>query len=147
MTRKMSEISKTKEINQSDIEKAQKVFKTIPFVQLVGMELVDLKAGEATVKLKMRDELRQPHGLLHGGATASVIDTAMAFAVATRLAEGEKASTVDLTVHFLHPVTAGGIVCTAKVVRAGKRILTVSAEVFNDEGKLIATALSTYTKV
>ncbi len=95
----------------------------------------------------MRDELCQPHGLLRGGATASVIDTAMVFAVVTKLEENEKASTVDLTVHYLRPVVEGSIVCTAKIVRGGRRILTVSAEVVNDEGKLIATALSTYTKV
>jgi acyl-CoA thioesterase len=106
-----------------------------------------MKDGEVTLKLAMRDELRQPHGLLHGGATASIIDTAMAFAVVTKLAESEKASTVDLTVHYLRPVVEGEIVCTAKIVRAGRRLLTVSAEVFNDKGKLIATALSTYTKL
>ena len=103
--------------------------------------------GEATVNLKMRDELRQPHGLLHGGATASVIDTAMAFAVVTKLADGEKASTVDLNVYYLRPVTKGEISCTAKIVKAGKTLLTVSAEVFDSEEKLIAAALSTYMKV
>lgn len=143
----MSENGKAKKITEAHFEKAQAVFKTIPFVQLVGMQLIDLSDGAATVKLEMRNELRQPHELLHGGATASLIDTAMAFAVVTELGEGEKASTVDLTVHYLRPVTAGEIVCAAKVVRAGKRILTVSAEVSSGEGKLVATALSTYTKV
>lgn len=128
-------------------EKANSVFETIPFVQLVGMELIEMRDGEATVNLKMRDELRQPHGLLHGGATASLIDTAMAFAVVTKLAKDEKASTVDLNIHFLRPVTKGEISCTAKIVKAGKTLLTVSAEVFDDEEKLIATALSTYMKV
>jgi uncharacterized protein (TIGR00369 family) len=84
---------------------------------------------------------------LHGGATASIIDTATAFAVITVLEKGEKATTVDLTVHYLRPVIKGAITCTAKVVRAGRRLLTVSAEVTNAEGKLIATALSTYSKV
>jgi acyl-CoA thioesterase len=129
----MSETTKTREISQSDLEKAKRAFKTIPFVQLVGMELVDLNDGEATVKLEMRDELRQPHGILHGGATASVIDTAMAFAVVTRLSQDEKASTVDLTVHYLRPVVEGEIVCTAKVVRGGRRLLTVSVDVFNQD--------------
>jgi len=143
----MSENNKAIEISKTQFEKAQRVFKTVPFLQLIGMELVDLKDGEATVKLEMRDALRQPHGLLHGGVTASVIDTAMAFAVVTKLTESEKASTIDLTVHYLRPVVDGEIVCTAKIVRAGKRVFTVSADVSNEKGKLIATALSTYTKV
>jgi hypothetical protein len=63
------------------------------------------------------------------------------------LGENEKATTVDLTVHYLRPVVKGAVTCTAQVLRAGKRLLTVSAEVVNEEGKLIATALSTYSKV
>lgn len=143
----MTESTEIREIGEIEKQKAREVFSKVPYLKLIGMKLVDLKPGEAIVKLEMRDELRQPQGLLHGGATASVIDTAMAFAVVTRLAENETASTVDLNVYYLRPVTKGAIVCTAKIVKAGKRLLTVSAEVFNDEEKLIATALSTYTKV
>jgi len=51
--------------------------------------LVDLKHGEATLKVAMRDDLRQPYGLLHGGATASLIDTATAFACISTLATDE----------------------------------------------------------
>jgi acyl-CoA thioesterase len=143
----MTKPDEIKEVSQLQKQIAHDVFANVPYLKLIGMELVDLNLDEAIVRLEMRDELRQPHGLLHGGATASVIDTAMAFAVVTRLAENETASTVDLTVHYLRPVTTGTIVCTAKVVKAGKRLLTVTAEVVNDEKKLIATALSTYTKV
>lgn len=134
-------------LDKSLTDRAFREFAKIPYVQLLGMELVSLSDGEAVIKLAMRDELRQPHGVLHGGATASLIDTAMAFAVITCLASDEKATTVDLTVHYLRPVAAGEIVCTAKVARAGRCILTVSAECKNADGKLTATALSTYTKI
>lgn len=143
-------MSKAKEIREIDADKKQRVAETIrkvPYAQMLGIEFVDIKIGEAVMKLKMRDELRQPYGVLHGGATASLIDTAMAFAVIASIGEDEKATTVDLTVHYLRPVTEGEIICTAKMVRTGKRILTISAEVVNKQGKLIATALSTYTKV
>ncbi|CAN5530493.1 PaaI family thioesterase [soil metagenome] len=139
----MSEKIITEEYKQ----KAAERIKEIPYPSLLGFELVDLKFGEATLKLQMRDQLRQHYGLLHGGATASLIDTAMAFACISCLAEGEQSTTIDLTVHYLRPVTEGEVFCTAKVVRAGKRILTVSAEVVNEAGKLVATSLSTYTKI
>ncbi len=136
-----------KEFDATLLEKAQEFFSKVPFNQLIGMELKDLKDGEATINLTVRAEIRQPHGLLHGGVTASLIDTAMAFAVITKLTKEEKASTIDLNVHYLRPVTEGEIFCVAKVVKPGKRIFTVSAEVFNEEKKLVATALSTYSKV
>ncbi|HEY0428695.1 MAG TPA: PaaI family thioesterase [Pyrinomonadaceae bacterium] len=136
-----------REIDEAQKQRAAEALRAAPFPRLVGLELVDLKYGEAIIKLEMRDELRQPYGLLHGGATATLIDTTTAFAVITCQQAGEKSTTVDLTIHYLRPHTEGEIVCTARVVRAGRRITTVSAEVFNADGKQIATALTTYMKV
>jgi acyl-CoA thioesterase len=137
---------KTSSIDGELFRKANTAFKGVPFVKLLGMELCDLKDSEAVVKLRVRDELRQPRGLLHGGATASLIDTAMAFAVVTKLGKDENAATVDLSVYYLRPVVDGEIFCKAKIVKNGKRLLTISAEVFDDSEKLVATALSTYAK-
>ena len=135
------------EITPEQRKQAEDTLHGLPFAQLMGMRLVDMRHNEAVIKIDMRDDLRQPAGVLHGGVTATLIDTAMAFAVITRLAEGERASTIDLTVHYLRPHTEGTFTCTGKVVRAGKKIFTVSADVVNQEDKLIATAISTYTKV
>ena len=131
-------------------EKKKLAFETIkntPYLKLLGIEAVEFETGKAVLRLPMNDKLRQPYGLLHGGATASLIDTATAFAVVSVLEVDEKATTVDLTLQFLRPHTDGVIICTAIIKRAGKRLLFVSAEVVNEENKLIATALSTYTKV
>ncbi|MEJ7848163.1 MAG: PaaI family thioesterase [Pyrinomonadaceae bacterium] len=135
------------EITEEQKQRAADSIRNLPFAKMIGMELVDMRTDEAVIKIEMRDELRQPAGVLHGGVTATLIDTAMAFAVITRLDEGERASTINLTVHYLRPHTEGRFTCTAKIVRAGKRIFTVSADVANSQGKLIATAVSTYTKV
>ena len=140
-------MSKKKEISEAQKQKAAEVLHNNLFAKMIGMKLVEMKPEEATIQIEMRDELRQPHGLLHGGVTATLIDTAMAFAVITCLEKDEKASTVDLTVHYLRPHLEGAFSCTAKIVRAGKRLLTVSADVFNEQGKLLATAISSYSKV
>ena len=126
---------------------AREVFEKVPYINLLGIELVDLELGKAILQLKIRDELRQPFGLLHGGATASLIDTATAFALISALKTDEKTATVDLNVHYLRPVFEGTITCIAKTVKVGKRLSTISAEVKNEDEKLVATALSTYTKV
>jgi acyl-CoA thioesterase len=134
-------------ISEAQRQRAAASMERNAFARLIGMKLVDLQPSAATVQIEMRDELRQPHGILHGGVTATLVDTAMAYAVITCLSETEKASTVDLTVHYLRPHSEGAFACTAKVVRAGRKVLTVSAEVFNEQGKLFATAISTYMKV
>ena len=134
-------------INEQNKQTAFEVVKNTPYLKLLGIELVEFELEKAVMTLEMQEKLRQPYGLLHGGATASLIDTAMAFAVKSVLPDNEKATTVDLTVQYLRPHTDGKVVCTAKIARAGKRLLFVSAEVSNEAGKLVATALSTYTKI
>jgi uncharacterized protein (TIGR00369 family) len=134
-------------ISEENKQTAFEVVKTTPYLQLLGIELIEITAEKAVMSLAMKEKLRQPYGLLHGGATASLIDTAMAFAVIAAIGTEDKATTVDLTVQYLRPHTEGKVFCTAKVTRAGKRLLFLSAEVVNEQDKLIATALSTYTKV
>src|SRR3954454_15463777 len=142
----MKDSASVTEITEAHREFAAHALHNLPFAKLIGMRLVDLKLDEATISIEMRDDLRQPSGVLHGGVTATLIDTAMAFAVRTRLDPTAATATIDLTVHYLRPHTDGTMTCMAKTVRAGKRIFTVAAEVHNEEGKLIATALSTYTR-
>lgn len=126
---------------------AENALHNLSFAKLIGMKLVDLRLDEAVISIEMRDDLRQPSGVLHGGVTATLIDTTMAFAVRTRLPIHEATATIDLTIHYLRPHLTGTFTCTAKIVRAGKRIFTVSADVVNEDGKHIATGLSTYTRV
>lgn len=134
-------------ITEENRQKAFAAVRTTPYLKLLGIELEEITEERVVMSLTMQEKLRQPYGLLHGGATASLIDTATAFAVVTATGEDERATTVDLTVQYLRPHTEGRVTCTARVVRAGKRLLFLSAEVVNEQGKLVATALSTYTKV
>lgn len=135
------------EITDAHRQFAANALDTLPFAKLIGMRLEALEMDKSVISIEMRDDLRQPSGVLHGGVTATLIDTAMAFAVRTRLEPQAATATIDLTVHYLRPHLAGKAVCTARTVRAGKRVFTVSADVHNEEGMLIATGLSTYTKV
>lgn len=140
-------MSVMQEISPEHRALAEKALSSMRLSQMIGMRLVDLRPDEATVAIDMRDELRQANGVLHGGVTATLVDTAMAFAVRTRVGIDDVTTTIDLTVHYVRPHVSGTLTCTAKVVRAGKRIFTVSAEAHNEEGKLIATGLSSYTRI
>ena len=134
-------------ITEAHKEYAADRLQQLPLARMIGMRLTDLRLDEAVIEMEMRDDLSQPSGILHGGVTATLIDTAMAFAVRTRLKPEEPTATIDLTIHYLRPHAEGKCRCRARVLRAGKRIFTVSADVLNEDGKLVATAVSTYTKV
>jgi uncharacterized protein (TIGR00369 family) len=125
----------------------QKAVKSVPYAKLLGFELDEISPGAATLGLKIRKDLMQNHGVVHGGAIASLIDTATAFAIIPLLTPEEKVTTVDLTISYLRPITRGRVTATARVVRSGRRLFVVSAEVKSEDGKLAATALSTYIKL
>jgi acyl-CoA thioesterase len=134
-------------ITPAQLRRIQKAIDTVPFARLLGIELDSIERGKATLGLTIRRELTQNHGVVHGGAIASLIDTATAFAIISLLAPREKVTTVDLTISYLRPLTTGRTTAVAKVLRAGRRLFVVSAEVFDNQGKLATTALSTYIKL
>ena len=136
--------------NQLDEERMTRIreaFASVPYSRLVGIELGEMRSGEANLHLDIRDELKQNQGVVHGGAVASLIDTAAAFAVVTRLESGERVTTTDLTIHYLRPITSGRITATARIVRGGRRLLVISVEVTNSQHVLVATAITGYIKL
>jgi acyl-CoA thioesterase len=134
-------------LSVAQLQQLRAALDRVPFAKLLGIELVTASRGTATLRLAITDHLRQIHGVMHGGATASLIDTATAFAIVPLMEPEERFSTVDLMVNYLRPLKQGTATAQARVIRIGKRLITVAADVLDDGGKLSATALSTYSKL
>lgn len=134
------------ELNLARIARAREAFRLVPFARLLGLELGEVTEGELSIHLEVREELKQYQGVVHGGAVASLIDTAAAFAVITKLDLDEHASTTDLTIHYLRPAASGRLTAQARIVRGGRRLLVLTVEVTDDKQILIATAVTTYIK-
>ena len=118
----------------------------VPFARLLGIEVDSVEPGHAVLSMQLRHEHMRNNAIAHGGVIATLIDSAMAIAIMALLEENERTVTVDLTIHYLRPVPEGSTKASARVVRAGRRVVTVSAELFDSEGKLAATAISTYLR-
>ena len=135
------------ELDEERLARIREAFAAVPYAKLLRLELGEMKPGEAKLHLDMRDELKQNQGVAHGGAVASLIDTAAAFAVVTRLNSGERVTTTDLTIHYLRPITSGRLTATARIVRGGRRLFVLSVEVTNEQQILLATAVTSYLKL
>lgn len=138
---------KTGKLDSAHIERLSSALNSVPFAKLLGIELEEIDSGIATLAFDIKPELKQNHGVVHGGAIASLIDSATAFAIISLLPLTEHATTVDLTISYLRPLTEGRVRAVARVLRSGKRLIVVSAELFDERGTLAATALSTYIKI
>ena len=105
-------------------------------------EHTSLQVDGSTVVVDAVDEHLNPHGAVHGGLLATMLDVARGEAVAE--AGGERPVTVALTVTYLEPGRAGRLEATARVRKRGKRLLIVEGEVTQD-GDVLADALGTFS--
>jgi uncharacterized protein (TIGR00369 family) len=129
------------------LSRLREAINRVPYAQLLGIEFEDATRGAATLSMRARPDLERFGGIMHGGALASLADSASAFAVLSTLEGGEQTVTVDLTLHYLRPATGGKLTAHARVLRAGRRVATVSVEILNESGALVVTALTTYLKL
>jgi len=127
--------------------------RTFPFFNLVGLEVLDMQPGESTTRVRWREDLCQPAGIMHGGVIATLIDTGIAHALLLTdvykefAAKGGYIVSVDLRVRYFRPVSAGAIVCKSTIPRLGRQILHGESIITNEDGKEIARGESIYMGV
>jgi acyl-CoA thioesterase len=135
------------ELDPARVARARAAFAAVPYAKLIGLELGEISPGAVSIHLDVRNDLKQNQGVIHGGAVASLIDTAAALAVLTQLDTNERVSTTDLTIHYLRPASSGRLTAEARIVRGGRRLFVLSVEVRNDQQILVATAVTSYIKI
>jgi 1,4-dihydroxy-2-naphthoyl-CoA hydrolase len=114
------------------------------FDALVGIEWLDDDPDHARVRLQLRDELRQPVGLLHGGVVSTLVESVCSGSTALAvLSEGMIAMGQSINVNFIRPITEGSAEVSARARHRGRTTWVWDAEVRNADGKLCALAQMT----
>jgi uncharacterized protein (TIGR00369 family) len=117
------------------------------FPRHLGFELDFVEQGRARLSVEVRRELLQLQGVMHGGAIASLIDTAVAFAILGASPSDSRFTTVEMKVNYLSAIRHGRIAAEARVIRNGRRIVVADCDVLDAEGKLAAKGLLTYIRL
>lgn len=116
---------------------------TRPFYRLLGFRAQSVeKPGFSRLLLDDREELRNSRGDIHGGVVAALLDAAMGNALRSALKDGEGSATVSLTVNYLRPAR-GKLIALGRVVRAGRSIASVDAQIEDSTGLVVAHAIGT----
>jgi uncharacterized protein (TIGR00369 family) len=116
-----------------------------PIADLIGFDIRDIQPGRVTFAMQPRLEHYNPLGMVHGGVSATLLDTVVGCAVHTRLPRGTGYTTLDLQVRYLKPVSVrtGTVLAIGTVVHLGRRTATAEAQLVQEEtGQLLATATS-----
>ena len=135
------------EITPEVLDKIRAKFELNHFPKMVGIEIDDIEPGRAKLSLDVTEKHRQLQGIMHGGAIATLIDTAVAFAIVGASEPGAKFTTIEMKVNYLSPIIEGRVIADARLIRDGKRIVVAECEVFDAAGKMAAKGLLTYMRL
>jgi uncharacterized protein (TIGR00369 family) len=125
------------------LQQMREVIRGMRFNQLVGIRLVRIHNDGVTIDCKLRPDLMNAHGVLHGGVTATMADAAVGIAVTTRLGR-PAATTVEMKLNYMRPVASGKITARCHLLRMGSTLCIGRVDLFNDAKELVAAALVTY---
>jgi uncharacterized protein (TIGR00369 family) len=114
------------------------------FDDLIATEWVDDDPDDARARVAMREELRQPVGLMHGGVMSTLIESVCSRATALAvLDDGMAAMGQSISVSFLRPITEGHAEVRARARHRGRTTWVWEAEVRDAEERLCALAQMT----
>jgi uncharacterized protein (TIGR00369 family) len=111
---------------------------------LFGFSIVELTDGQVSFEMTPDDRMLNPLGTIHGGITATLLDSAMACAVHSILQPGQSYTTAQLNVHYLRAMQPGygPVRATGTVIHRGRKQSTAEARLVGPDGKLIAHGTS-----
>jgi uncharacterized protein (TIGR00369 family) len=116
-------------------------------MKLIGARLSLVEAGVVEITLPYRADLTQQHGYLHAGVVTMIADSACGYAAYTLMPAGSEVLSVEFKVNMLRPAQGENFVTRAEVIKAGRTLTVVRADVFGlsakEERVLVATMQGT----
>jgi uncharacterized protein (TIGR00369 family) len=122
----------------------------IPFVEMIGFELIGFDAGRSEIALTLRDELKNARNMAHGGVSMTLLDVAMAHAARSPNQPGHNHSsgvvTIEMKTTFMRPGT-GRLIGHGKVIHRTVSMAFCEGTIFNEAGLVVAQATGTFKYV
>jgi 1,4-dihydroxy-2-naphthoyl-CoA hydrolase len=114
------------------------------FDKLYGLEIVELLDGEVRARVAVRDEVRQPMGLVHGGLYASIAEAMASLATALGvMEEGKMAMGLSNSTSFLRPITEGTVHAYGRRLHRGRTTWVWDVTFTDDEDRTCAVTRMT----
>jgi uncharacterized protein (TIGR00369 family) len=98
-----------------------------------------------TARIQIRPELINAAGLLSGAVTYALVDYCMGSTLWKETTEEEAIATVSVSINYVASATEGEIVCRTRLDRRNRRLAVLRSEVTADDGRLLCTAIGSYT--
>lgn len=117
-------------------EVAAHVLSQDAFSQWLGIEILEIREGYSKIKMQIRQEMVNGLGIIHGGVTFSMADSAFAFACNNR---NNLSVALDTSINFIKPVHIGDVlIAEARELHNGKSTGLYQIEIYNQKEHLVA---------
>ena len=118
-----------------------------PFAHWLDGIVEEVEFGDLSIRYTVRPDMTNPHGLLHGGVIAGILDDVIGTCVAS-LGKEQPFVSINLSVDFVQGARVSDeVIARAKVIRNGRTVVYLQGELFNKQGKLLAMATSNLVAV
>lgn len=113
--------------------------------QTLGYDVAEVESGRVVVTLVPTGAHLNPAGTVHGGLTATLLDSCMGLAVQSMLDKGTGQTTLEFKISLVRPITpeTGQIKAEGRVLNCGRRIGTAEGRVVDGKGRLLAHGTTT----
>jgi 1,4-dihydroxy-2-naphthoyl-CoA hydrolase len=116
----------------------------MPFVGLLGVELVLAHPDEVRARLPWDESRCTAGGVLHGGALIGLADAAGGLCAYLNLPEGAQATaTIESKTNFFRPVSTGYVEASSRVLHQGRTTIVVETDLRDADGKHVARVTQT----
>jgi uncharacterized protein (TIGR00369 family) len=119
---------------------------SLPFVRLLGFELLRFESGEAEIAVDLRDELTNSWGVVHGGVTMTLLDVTMAHAARASASGGIESTsvvTIEMKTSFMRP-GLGRLVARGRLIHRSPSMAFCEATLFDADDQVVAHATGTF---
>jgi uncharacterized protein (TIGR00369 family) len=120
-------------------------FSPTPYGSHLGIEILSAMDGAASLRLALVEHLCNRRGVAHGGAIASLLDSALGAAVISSMKPREWCGTLQISVQYNNPARHGPLTAVGRVVRRGRSVAFAEGEVSDARGRVVARAHGTWT--
>lgn len=97
---------------------------------LIGARLNLVEPGLVEITLPYRKDLTQQHGYLHAGIVTTIADSASGYAAYSLMPAGSEVLSVEFKINLLRPAKGESFLARAEVIKPGKTLTVVRADVF-----------------
>ena len=126
------------------VRRLREIVANMPFNNLIGIKLTRVHPDGVTIECQLRPEIMNGAGMLHGGVTATLADSAVGIAIMRHFNGERRISPVEMKLNYLRPVVSNKIFAQARLRRIGNHLCIGQVDIFDAEKNLAGIAIVTY---